>query len=198
MESKTFKSFLESENSKYSDEEILDAIKSLEDLGILDRTWTEEEIKSSLEGLEWMKNITYEFEFESISWDKKTTAIDGTQITLSPMCTGLVNVNLNTESLKTDLIKTLESLPRRMKEGKYDLEKIIDAFDSVRWKREINVNMDPVNNNLSHFVNWKFETKEIDTNPPKIQISAEVDLDTDDPPMSLKDLDPVNKVMENL
>lgn len=198
MESKTFKSFLESETPKLSDEEILDVMKSMEDLGVIDRTWTEEEIKSALEGLEWMKNITYELQFESISWDKKTTTLDGTQITLFPRCTGFVNVNLDSESLKSDLIKNLESLPRRIKNGKYDLEKIIDAFDSVRWKREIDENMDSLNQNLSHFVNWKFESEEIDTNPPRIQISAEVNLDTDDPPLSFKDLDPVNKVMQNL
>jgi hypothetical protein len=198
METKTFKSFLESEKTELSQEEIEDMFKTVEDLGIIDRSWTQEEVKSALESLDWMENISYEFIFDEINWGRKSTSLDGTEIEFFPRCSGVVSSRIDSQSLKFDLVQTLEALPRRLQSGDHTIKEILSAFDEVRWQSQIDNAMENVQLNLSHFVQWKFEITEVDTIPPRIKILTQVNLSDDDSPLRLQDLDPVKKVMENL
>jgi hypothetical protein len=198
METKTFKSFLESEKTELSQEEIEDMFKTVEDLGIIDRSWTQEEVKSALESLDWMEDISYEFIFDEINWDKKSSSLDGTDIVFFPRCSGVINSRIDSQSLKSDLVKTLEALPRSLQSGDHTIKEILSAFDDVRWQTQIDYAIDNVQLNLSHFVQWKFEITEVDTIPPRIKILTKVNLSEDDSPLRLQDLDPVKKVMENL
>lgn len=133
---KKFHEFYHAASIEMNEENDMDLLRDLEDIGMKEKTYTKEMFKDAMDGVDFAEYLTLEtgddFNFD---FDQSF----GTSATVKAFFQGGVTGTWDTSSLWSEIESEVSSLNIRDYEDdddRYTLEELESAFDSVSWERE--------------------------------------------------------------
>lgn len=188
---KKFHEFYHAASVEMNEENDMDLLRDLEDIGIKEKTYTKEMLKDAMDGVNFSEYLTLDT-VDNFNFDFDQSF--GTNATVKAFFQGGISGTWDTSSLWSEIESEVSSINIKDyddNDDRYTLDELESAFDSIDWDRQAGTAED----NALDDVEVEFDTS---TGDNEVEIEAKASIDSDYVSDYIDERDIIEDILDNL